>query len=117
MLVITGPGGGTNYLQVPTGEGDSGWKNYALKTEIPYDARKLELYLGLEGVSGTAKFRNIRFSEPKPQIDHSRSIITGELDRSNAVSYKPGEPMKFRFRILQSGKPIGGRAPGNRGGG
>ena len=109
MLVITSFHGNTRYLQVPTREGDSDWKRYALKVEIPSDARKLELYLGLEGVSGTAKFRNIQFSEPKPQIDHSRSIITGELDRSNAVSYKPGEPMKFRFRILQSGKPIGGR--------
>lgn len=109
MLVITSFHGNTRYLQVPTREGDSDWRKYALKVEIPSDARKLELHLGLEGVSGTAKFRNIQFSEPKPQIDHSRSIVTGELDRDNAVSYKPGEPMKFRFRILQSGNPIGGR--------
>ncbi len=107
MLVITSFHGNTRYLQVPTREGDSDWRKYALKVEIPSDARKLELHLGLEGVSGTAKFRNIQFSEPKPQIDHSRSIVTGELDRDNAVSYKPGEPMKFRFRILQSGNPIG----------
>lgn len=108
MLVITYPGGHNEYLQVPTREGDSDWKKYALKAEVPSDAEKLEVYLGLEGVSGTAKFRNIQFSEPKPQADHSQSIVSGELDRSNAVSYKPGEPMKFRFRILQSGKPIGG---------
>ena len=45
-------------------------------------------------------------AEPEPDYQHT--IITGETNRPESL-YRPGEPMQFRFQILNAGKPVSGR--------
>jgi|GEM_PF-349571 len=108
MLIVTDADGKKNYPQAFTISGSADWTRRCLAAEIPADVRMVELLLGLENVSGTVKFRNLRLEEAIPTADYSNTVITGWTDRDNAV-YVPGEPMKFYFRILDAGRSVPGR--------
>lgn len=108
MLVLTGADGKRNYLQASTVDGSCDWTRRTLSLNIPADVRKVELALGLENVSGTVDFRNIRLEKAQPSGDYSGIIVTGRCGRDDAL-YAPGETMTFYFNILDGGKNVPGR--------
>lgn len=66
MLVITGADGKLRYHDLMEGKyGNYDWRSCRVKVEIPPDARRVMLHLGLQNAIGTVLFSNIRLNVVK----------------------------------------------------
>ena len=66
MLVITGADGKLRYHDLMEGKyGNYDWRTCRVKVEIPPDARRVMLHLGLQNAIGKVLFSNIRLNVVK----------------------------------------------------
>lgn len=106
MLSLAYADGKLNYPQAPNAAGTLPWQTRSFSIRLP-KLKAAQLVLGLEQVSGTVRFRNVRVVEAAI-ADYSQYQVTGTANRADAA-YRPGEEMVFSFRILRQGREIPGR--------
>lgn len=106
MLSLVYADGKLNYPQAPNAAGTLPWQTRSFSIRLP-KLKAAQLVLGLEQVSGTVRFRNVRVVEAAI-ADYSQYQVTGTANRPDAA-YRPGEEMVFSFRILRQGREIPGR--------
>ncbi len=106
MLSLVYADGKLNYPQAPNAAGTLPWQTRSFSIRLP-KLKAAQLVLGLEQVSGTVRFRNVRVVEAAI-ADYSQYQVTGTANRADAA-YRPGEEMVFSFRILRQGREIPGR--------
>ena len=106
MLSLVYADGKRNYPQAPNAAGTLPWQTRSFSIRLP-KLKAAQLVLGLEQVSGTVRFRNVRVVEAAI-ADYSQYQVTGTANRPDAA-YRPGEEMVFSFRILRQGREIPGR--------
>lgn len=106
MLSLVYADGKLNYSQAPNAAGTLPWQTRSFSIRLP-KLKAAQLVLGLEQVSGTVRFRNVRVVEAAI-ADYSQYQVTGTANRADAA-YRPGEEMVFSFRILRQGREIPGR--------
>lgn len=100
--------GKEQFLRLPIPNKNGAMSRHTLKIAFPERIRKAGLDLALLNVAGKVRFHAPGFREVRPAETFQTCTVTGTLDRENAL-YEAGEPMIFRFRILDNGKPVSGR--------
>lgn len=108
MLVLTYADGSVGYLQAENSPGALPWTPHAVAVTVPADIRDARVYLALEEVSGTARFRDVRIVENVP-VDYAGYLLTGAMGKERA-EYAAGEEMVFGFSLRRNGEPAGGLA-------
>ena len=78
MLIIEGPNG-KNYPQAPIETGTFDWRQVGFTARIPADAVRVSLVLGLEEVTGTAHFDNIKLVVVRPPAGPQPSAVAGPM--------------------------------------
>ncbi len=106
MLGLVYADGQRNFPQAPNASGSLPWQTRSFGIKLP-ELKSAELILGLEQVSGTVRFRNVKIMEVE-QPDYDKYLVTGTADRENA-EYKPGEEMVFTFRLLCDDQSVPGK--------
>ena len=107
MLDLTCADGKRNFPQAQNAPGTLPWQTRSIGVKLPADLKAAAIRLGLENVSGTVHFRNVRLVETTIP-NYGNFTVTGAANHQNA-EYKPGEEMVFTFRVLENDKPAGGR--------
>ncbi|HEX3000146.1 MAG TPA: cellulase family glycosylhydrolase, partial [Armatimonadota bacterium] len=83
MAPVVAPSG-NSWPQADIGTGSFAWKRVSFSLRVPQDATSLTLLLGLESVSGTAWFDDVRITVRKlPRVIHPRPL-TGPLYTGHA---------------------------------
>lgn len=96
MLVYTTSDGQTQYPQVDIGTGTFDWTSVYRVVVLPPNVTSVKLYLGLENVSGTVAFDNIKLE--------SAPILSAEhFDDGNVASRWSGAP----YSLVVNGTSLG----------
>lgn len=93
-----------DYPQISLGVGSFDWQRGEVAVEIPADAEKATLTLGLEGVSGTVWFRDVSISEvvakpPSRLIPASREDLSGSILIDAGKAKGPVNPLIFGHNL------------------
>lgn len=100
MVVVTKKNGHSTYPQYSSNVADFPWKKAFVFSEIPEDAVSAVIHLGLQGVSGTVRFRNLRV-----EAVESMYAPDFKLPENFRCSYSKGVLSRPAGRGVMSPKP------------
>ncbi len=96
--------GSWKYPQSYGTSGSHGWKAVTLPFKTD-KVKKFQASAAIERATGKVKFRNIRLLDLSK---YAKYTVTGMTGNEGGV-FKPGEEIKFKFRLLDDGKPVAGK--------
>lgn len=104
VLELTYADGKKDYPQALNAPGSLPWMPRAVSVTVPPDIRSARITLGLESVSGTVRFRNVRILEDIP-VDHGQCLW--RRGSPAASSGCPGSAISVESRSVEFA--VGGR--------
>ena len=84
MTPIVGPGG-REWPQAKLGVGSFGWKHVLWQARVPRDATVMRLFLGLEGVTGTVWFDDLRITVRRAPLDAATRVHKGPVYKGHGL--------------------------------
>lgn len=85
MAPIVGASGGKWWPQAQIGVGTFGWRRVAWHASVPKDAERMVLRLGLERVTGTVWFDNIKVAVRRPPVSPKAAKAAGPVYRGHSL--------------------------------